>query len=138
MIIEQGWACSSPVTDNGGTMADAPGDRPGGLRDRWRLLAARVRSLLAGARAPGWRAHTVHAVGVLLVVIAGAAAGAALAPSTTADVGPIEAQVSVVPSLSPGVRLLRHRPVKSRSTRTSRRSPSGPASPGSTSRAPEP
>jgi predicted MPP superfamily phosphohydrolase len=48
----------------------------------------------------------VHAVGVLLVVIAGAAAGAALAPSTTADVGPIEAQVSVVPSLSPGVRLL--------------------------------
>lgn len=87
-------------------MADAPGDRPGGLRDRWRLLAARVRRLLAGARAPGWRAHTVHAVGVLLVVIAGAAAGAALAPSTTADVGPIEAQVSVVPSLSPGVRLL--------------------------------
>jgi Calcineurin-like phosphoesterase len=48
----------------------------------------------------------MHALGVFLVGVVGAALGAALAPETSTQVGPIHAQVSVVPSLSPGVRLL--------------------------------
>src|SRR3954451_3014248 len=86
-------------------MADAPVARPGGLRHRWRSSPL-VRRLGAALRAPGWRGHVLHAAGVLLVVVVGAAVGAALAPPTTTDVGPIEAEVSVVPSLSPGVRLM--------------------------------
>lgn len=43
---------------------------------------------------------------LLLVVVAGGAVGAQLAPSTPAQVGPLEAQVRVAPSLSPGVQLL--------------------------------
>jgi hypothetical protein len=48
----------------------------------------------------------VHVLGVVLVGVVGAAIGAALAPTTTATVGPIRADVSVVPSLSPGVHVL--------------------------------
>ncbi len=56
--------------------------------------------------APGWRAHLMHAFGVFLIGVVGAAIGAALAPSTTTQVGPIQAEVAVVPTLSPGVTLL--------------------------------
>jgi hypothetical protein len=87
-------------------MADAPVTRAGRLRHRGRRLALLGRRLLPSLRAPGWRAHTVHALGVLVVAVAGSAVGAALAPPITTDVGPIEAQVSVVPSLSPGVHVL--------------------------------
>jgi len=69
-----------------------------------------LRDRLARAHAwlvtPGWRAHVLHALGVFLVVVVGAAIGAALAPPTSTQVGPIQAEVSVVPSLSPGVTLL--------------------------------
>jgi predicted MPP superfamily phosphohydrolase len=86
-------------------MTTWPGRRRA-LRDRW----VAVRSMLARAvrwwRTPGWRAHTVHVVGVFLVGLAGSALGAALAPPTQARVGPIQAELSVVPSLSPGVHLL--------------------------------
>src|SRR4051794_32775876 len=77
----------------------APSSAAADLRER----AARVRSWLL---VPGWRAHVMHAVGVFLVGVVGAAIGAALAPSTSTQVGPIQAEVSVVPSLSPGVTLL--------------------------------
>jgi Calcineurin-like phosphoesterase len=76
-----------------------PSSAAADLRER----AARVRSWLL---VPGWRAHVMHAVGVFLVGVVGAAIGAALAPSTSTQVGPIQAEVSVVPSLSPGVTLL--------------------------------
>jgi Calcineurin-like phosphoesterase len=77
----------------------APPSAPADLRER----AARVRSWLLS---PGWRAHALHALGVFLVGVVGAAIGAALAPPTSTQVGPIQAEVSVVPSLSPGVTLL--------------------------------
>jgi predicted MPP superfamily phosphohydrolase len=77
----------------------APPSAPAGLRDRY----ARLRQWFF---APGWRAHLTHALGVFLVCVVGGAVGAALAPSTTTEVGPIQAEVSVVPSLSPGVTLL--------------------------------
>src|SRR3954453_15062886 len=86
-------------------MADAPVARPGGLRHRWRSSPL-ARRLGAALRAPGWRGHALHAAGVLLVVVVGAAVGAALAPPTPPDVGPTEAEGSVAPSLSPGVRLM--------------------------------
>jgi hypothetical protein len=77
----------------------APSSAAADLRER----AARVRAWLL---VPGWRTHAVHAIGVFLVGVLGAAIGAALAPPTTTQVGPIQAEVSVVPSLSPGVNLL--------------------------------
>jgi predicted MPP superfamily phosphohydrolase len=43
---------------------------------------------------------------VLLVAFAGGAVGSSLTPSTTADVGPLQAEVRVVPSLDPGIELL--------------------------------
>lgn len=58
--------------------------------DRWRPLARVV----------------LHWAAVLLVAVSGAAFGAALAPSTQAEVGPLLLDVRVVPSLDPGVRLL--------------------------------
>src|SRR3954452_14880618 len=74
------------------------------------VAAVSLRDRLARAHAwlvtPGWRAHVLHALGVFLVVVVGAAIGAALAPETSTQVGPIQAEVSVVPSLSPGVNLL--------------------------------
>ena len=51
-------------------------------------------------------AVALHWAGVLLVVVVGAAVGAALAPATPATVGPLQLDVRVVPSLSPGVQLL--------------------------------
>jgi hypothetical protein len=77
----------------------APPSAPAGLRER----LAQVRSWLL---TPGWRRHLMHALGVFAVGVVGAAIGAALAPSTSTQVGPIQAEVSVVPSLSPGVTLL--------------------------------
>jgi hypothetical protein len=87
-------------------MADTPVTRAGGLRDRLEAVTALPRRLLRAARSHRSAVHVVHALGVLLVVVAGAAVGAALAPPITTDVGPIEAQVNVVPSLSPGVHVL--------------------------------
>jgi predicted MPP superfamily phosphohydrolase len=55
---------------------------------------------------PGWREHAAHVLGVLVVGVVGVAIGAALAPPTAATVGPLQADVSVVPSLSPGVHVL--------------------------------
>ncbi len=45
-------------------------------------------------------------LGVLAVAVAGAWVGATLSPSTTAFVGPLQAELRVVPSLHPGVHLL--------------------------------
>ena len=87
-------------------MADEPAVPTGGLRQRWGTLMSSVGRLLRWLDAPGWRAHTVHALGVLLVAGLGAAVGAALAPPTPATVGPFRVELSVVPSLSPGVHLL--------------------------------
>jgi predicted phosphodiesterase len=47
-----------------------------------------------------------RAGGIVAVTVAGAAVGAALAPTTTAYVGPLRAEVAVVPSLHPGVQLM--------------------------------
>src|SRR5918912_865378 len=77
-----------------------------GLRQRWGAVRSWLDRLLQWTRTPRWRAFTAHALGVLLVAVTGAAIGAALAPPTSTDVGPIQAEVSVVPSLSPGVHLL--------------------------------
>lgn len=46
------------------------------------------------------------ALGVLAVALLGGVLGAWLAPATGAQVGPLQVQVRVVPSLDPGVRLL--------------------------------
>jgi predicted MPP superfamily phosphohydrolase len=87
-------------------MADEPAVPTGGLRQRWGGMISSVGRLLRWLDARGWRAHTVHALGVLLVAGLGAAVGAALAPPTPATVGPFRVELSVVPSLSPGVHLL--------------------------------
>jgi predicted MPP superfamily phosphohydrolase len=87
-------------------MTDEPAPRTGGLADLWAGLGSLVARTLRWWAVPGWRAHVTHALGVFVVGVVGAAIGAALAPSTTATIGPIQAEVSVVPSLSPGVHLL--------------------------------
>jgi hypothetical protein len=87
-------------------MTDEPAPRTGGLPDLWAGLGSLVARALRWWAVPGWRAHVAHAVGVFVVSVVGAAIGAALAPSTSATIGPIQAEVSVVPSLSPGVHLL--------------------------------
>jgi predicted MPP superfamily phosphohydrolase len=89
-----------------GAMTHGPAARSGGQRDRWAALVPALQRVLQWWSVPGWRARTVHVLGVVLVGVAGAAIGAALAPPTTATVGPIQADVSVVPSLSPGVHVL--------------------------------
>src|ERR687885_3062662 len=87
-------------------MTDGPEARTGGQRDRRVALGPTLERVLRWWSVPGWRAHVVHALGVLVVGVVGAAIGAALAPPTTAHVGPLQADVSVVPSLSPGVHVL--------------------------------
>src|SRR3954468_400903 len=84
-------------------LATSPPTAPPSAAADLRQRAARVWSWLV---APGWRAHTMHALGVFLVGVVGAAIGAALAPETGTQVGPIHAEIRVVPSLSPGVTLL--------------------------------
>jgi hypothetical protein len=82
---------------------DAHDDRTGEARARPappRAVAAAVglgRALLP--RLP-------RAAAFVAIVLVGAGLGAAVTPSTRADVGPIQAQVRVVPSFDPGVRLL--------------------------------
>jgi Calcineurin-like phosphoesterase len=87
-------------------MADEPAVPRGGLWHRREALRSQVGRLLRWVGTPGWRSHVVHALGVLIVGVGGAAIGAALAPPTTTHIGPFQAEVSVVPSLSPGVHLL--------------------------------
>jgi hypothetical protein len=87
-------------------MADEPVMRLQGPKPAWEAVSSRLSQLRAWATTPGWRAHLTHALGVLLVGVIGSAIGAALAPSTTTQVGPIQAEVSVVPSVTPGVHLL--------------------------------
>ena len=87
-------------------MTDGPAARTGGLRDRRAALVPALQRVLRWWSVPGWRARTVHVAGVVLVGVTGAAIGAALAPPTTATVGPIQAEISVVPSFSPGVHVL--------------------------------
>src|SRR5918911_188727 len=87
-------------------MTDEPAPRTVRLPDLWAGFGRLVERTLRWWAVPGWRAHVTHAVGVFVVSVVGAAIGAALAPSTTAQIGPIQAEVSVVPSLSPGVHLL--------------------------------
>ncbi|MFI7586590.1 metallophosphoesterase [Spongisporangium articulatum] len=54
-----------------------------------------------------WLFRRWHALaGVLVVALLGAVFGAALAPATTTEVGPLQAKIRVVPSFDPGVRLL--------------------------------
>ena len=64
------------------------------------------RTAPAGDRRAAFARAVLHWAAVLLVAVCGAAFGAALAPSTKADVGPLLLDVRVVPSLHPGVRLL--------------------------------
>src|SRR4051794_12578066 len=87
-------------------MTDGPAARSGGQRDRRAVLRPTLERVLQWWSVPDWRPRTARVLGVLVVGVAGAAIGAALAPSTTARVGPIQADVSVVPSLSPGVHVL--------------------------------
>jgi predicted MPP superfamily phosphohydrolase len=87
-------------------MTDGPAERTGGQRDRRVVLGPTLERVLRWWSVPGWRAHAVHVLGVLVVGVLGAAIGAALAPPTTATVGPLQADVSVVPSLRPGVHVL--------------------------------
>src|ERR671933_656660 len=87
-------------------MTDGPEARTGGQRDRRVVLGPTLERVLRWWSVPGWRAHVAHVLGVLVVGVVGAAIGAALAPATTATVGPLQADVSVVPSLSPGVHVL--------------------------------
>ncbi|HET9654267.1 MAG TPA: metallophosphoesterase [Kineosporiaceae bacterium] len=49
--------------------------------------------------------HLGRGIGVLLVAVIGSSIGAALAPSTTTEVGPFQVEVRVVPSLRPEVAL---------------------------------
>lgn len=59
------------------------------------------------ARVGWWIARrTPAAGGVLLVALAGGILGAELAPSTSATIGPLQAQVRVIPSFQPGIHLL--------------------------------
>jgi predicted MPP superfamily phosphohydrolase len=87
-------------------MTDGPAARTGEQRDRRVALVSALKRVQRWWSAPGWRPRTAHVLGVVLVGVVGAAIGAALAPPTTATVGPIQAEVSVVPSLSPGVHVL--------------------------------
>src|SRR5919202_6484826 len=87
-------------------MTDGPAARTGGQRDRRAVLGPTLERVLRWRSVPGWRAHAAHVLGVLVVGVVGVAIGAALAPPTTATVGPLQADVSVVPSLSPGVHVL--------------------------------
>lgn len=61
---------------------------------------ARIRARTR-ARRQAWRA-----LGMIVVVLLGSAIGAALAPSVTTQVGPLEAEVRVRPSVVGGVRVL--------------------------------
>lgn len=70
-----------------------------------------ARPASAGSRLLSRLAHVVGphipaAAGVVLVTLVGAFLGALLAPPTTATIGPLQAQVRLVPSLHPGVHLL--------------------------------
>ena len=87
-------------------MTDGPAARTGGQRDRRAVLRSTLERALTWWSVPGWRAHTAHVLGVLVVGVLGVAIGASLAPPTTATVGPLQAEVSVVPSLRPGVHVL--------------------------------
>src|SRR4051794_30239004 len=87
-------------------MTDGPAARSGGQRDRRAVLRPTLERVLQWWSVPDWRPRTARVLGVLVVGVAGAAIGAALAPATTATVGPLQAEVSVAPSLSPGVHLL--------------------------------
>src|SRR5918912_2866896 len=87
-------------------MTEGPAARTGGQRDRRVVLGPTLERVLRWWSVPGWRTRTVHVLGVLVVGVVGAAIGAALAPPTTAMVGPLQADVSVVPSLSPGVHVV--------------------------------
>ena len=52
------------------------------------------------------RSRAGRALGVLLVALAGSSIGAALAPAVTTQVGPLQVDVLVRPSLDPGVHVL--------------------------------
>ena len=62
-------------------------------------------AVLAVGRHP-WARRSARALGVLVVVLAGSALGAAMTPPVAAQVGPLSVEVRVVPSLDPGVHLL--------------------------------
>ena len=69
------------------------------------------RGLRRLGRVPGWlwvrlRPRLPGMLGIAAVAITGAAVGAAIAPGTTAEVGPLQAEIRVVPSLRPGLHLL--------------------------------
>jgi len=95
--------------------------RPGGSDDARDPGRLRRGATVAGRRAaPVGRAvargtgpfgrwagrHGPRVVATLAVAFAGGALGSALTPGTTADVGPLQVEVRVVPSLDPGVQLL--------------------------------
>jgi predicted MPP superfamily phosphohydrolase len=64
---------------------------------------------VAEAAQTAWRwlwPHLPGVLGIVVVAIAGGFLGASIAPSTRAEVGPLTAQIRVVPSLHSGVRLL--------------------------------
>jgi predicted MPP superfamily phosphohydrolase len=91
----------TPRTPSAVRMATTVGRRTAPLRRRAAPLGRWA--------APAGRAVARHGPGivaVLLVALAGGAIGSALTPSTTAEVGPLQAEVRVVPSLNSGIQLL--------------------------------
>jgi predicted MPP superfamily phosphohydrolase len=83
--------------------ASTPPGPPAGRRSR---ALDRVRAVFGSPRAVAIRRRVSPGLGVFGLVLTGAAIGTALAPSVTADVGPLTFDVRVAPSLHPGVELM--------------------------------
>jgi predicted MPP superfamily phosphohydrolase len=81
--------------------------RPGATGDvarrRW---WSSIRAVMRSRRLRVIGTRTLHALGVLAVVVLGCGVGTALAPPVRAQVGPLSVDVRAVPSLHPGVHLL--------------------------------
>lgn len=80
--------------------ADDPVGTVGTVGTGSAAVSARIRARTR-ARRQAWRA-----LGMIVVVLLGSAIGAALAPSVTTHVGPLEAEIRVRPSVGGGVRVL--------------------------------
>ena len=76
------------------------------VSEAWARVRAVGRAVVRGVRRRSWARRTARVVGVLLVVLAGSALGAAMTPPVGTQVGPLSIEVRVVPSVDPGVHLL--------------------------------
>ncbi len=72
---------------------------------RWTYLR-RLPSVARSLPAARWRELGLRWLGVIVVTVVGSAVGAALAPATVSTVGPLQLQLRVVPSVTPGVQIL--------------------------------